>query len=824
MPSKKNGKTRRKPTNAYTRYLDAQKSLPVRRESVYVLSKQQRQEQEQQQSRQIKLLPDCRPHAKGRPVWRSRNDVDHFMVVTEDHTQSGQQQQQQLSTGAPQLDAICYDVMREPLPPIHMEGTDIVPTIRGTRLSICAEHTHFPLVSRIARSMGFQQVPEHRLWNVQWTDCTPHHDLLRGMKRFQQINHFPGMMEICRKDLLSRNLNRMLKMYPGDYRIFPKTWLMPTDAYDVATYASKHKRTYILKPYSSGRGRGIWITPDLKTVSKREKLICQTYIERPLLIDGFKFDLRVYTLITSVDPLRIFVYNEGLARFATHKYVAPTLGNSHNVYMHLTNYSLNRRNSNYNVGEGADGGSKRKLSAFNKWLLEHSYDVAEFWASVDDAIIKTIISAWPVLKHNYHVCFPRHDKIQGCFQLLGFDILVDWKLKPYILEVNHTPSLSADELVDKEVKRALIRDTLNLLTTALVDKEQIIRDDRFKHRTRLLRKVYQNKRGMPQGTPGSFPSPGREAGGCETPMGQACSIGALAQQIAWEESHLGNYRRIMPPMDSDRVNYYCKFYDQTKHQTLFANTDSSRRREQLAHQAMQRQYREKRQQEVLKQRKQQDPLLTISPVVLQSRSRKEEVETQRCKHRAIIAREIYRQRELLLAPTCAKEHLGIWQSVVKIPKMEERPRVRVVRCTRGVSRPQRRKQLRNVSRRVRQQREIEREAREDTRFVEQHAMKQSPRCQGATSQRSVAKKRSRSQTLICRSIDKWAPGTISDGEQQEHSIWLQERTKQLNGSNLREMIFSKMYQQGHLTKNDIKRFPDLLFHMLSTGVPTVDTP
>ncbi|XP_022232366.2 tubulin polyglutamylase TTLL13 [Drosophila obscura] len=866
MPSKKNGKTRRKLSNPYTRYFDAQKSLPVDRsrsrplvyprESVYVLSnerrhlhlqqQQQQQEQQPQQKhfRQIKLVPDCRPQAKGRPAWRPRNDVDHFMVVTEDHTQGDQQQQ--LSVGLPQLDAICYDVMQEPLPPIHMEGTDIVPTIRGTRLSICAEHTHFPLVSRIAKSMGFQQVPEHRLWNVQWTDCTPHHDLLRSMKRFQQINHFPGMMEICRKDLLSRNLNRMLKIYPGDYRIFPKTWLMPTDAYDVATYASKHKRTFILKPYSSGRGRGIWITPDLRTVSKREKLICQTYIERPLLIDGFKFDLRVYTLITSVDPLRIFVYNEGLARFATHKYVAPTLGNSHNVYMHLTNYSLNRRNSNYDVGAGAEGGSKRKLSAYNKWLVEHNYDVPEFWASVDDAIIKTIISAWPVLKHNYHVCFPRHDKIQGCFQLLGFDILVDWKLKPFILEVNHTPSLSADEVVDKDVKRALIRDTLNLLTTALVDKEQIIRDDRIEHRTRLLRKVYSKKRGSPQ-TPQSspFPSPGREQGGSEMRMGQACSIGALAQQIAWEESHLGNYRRIMPPTDSEKVNYYCKFYDQTKHQTLFANTESSRRREQLAHTAMEKHYREQQQQEVLKQQRtqnrqrwpgeQQDPLQSVSPVVLQSKRRKEEAEAQRRKHRAIIAREIYRQRELLLAPTCAKEHLGIWQSLQKSPKVEEGPRVRVARCTSGVTRPHRRKQQRHVCHRVRHQRMLEREALSDTRFVEQHAIKQTPpRLQGGTSKRWSQKKKPKSrksshtltevQSLDPRSMANWAPVAISADEQKEHSTWLMERTTQLNGSNLREMIFSKMYQQGHLTKNDIKCFPDLLYSLLSSGVPSTDSP
>jgi len=130
-----------------------------------------------------------------------------------------------------------------------------------------------------------------------------------------------------------------------------------------------------------------------------------------------------------VDPLRIFVYNEGLARFATNKYVEPTPGNANDLYMHLTNYSVNKRNSHYELCDNDDCGSKRKLSAINNWMRRHNYDVEEFWSNVDDVIIKTVLSAWPVLKHNYHACFPGHDKIQACFEILGFDILVDLKKK-----------------------------------------------------------------------------------------------------------------------------------------------------------------------------------------------------------------------------------------------------------------------------------------------------------------------------------------------------------------------------------------------------------
>jgi tubulin polyglutamylase TTLL6/13 len=65
------------------------------------------------------------------------------------------------------------------------------------------------------------------------------------------------------------------------------------------------------------------------------------------LIDGLKFDLRVYVLLTSVTPLRIFIFNEGLARFATREYVPPVGKNLNNLFMHLTNYAINKVSSDF---------------------------------------------------------------------------------------------------------------------------------------------------------------------------------------------------------------------------------------------------------------------------------------------------------------------------------------------------------------------------------------------------------------------------------------------------------------------------------------------
>ena len=87
------------------------------------------------------------------------------------------------------------------------------------------------------------------------------------------------------------------------------------------------------------------------------------------MIEGLKFDFRVYVILKSVHPLKLFMYPEGLARLATQKYKSPSKKNYQNLCMHLTNYAVNKKNPNfiYNESETDDNiGHKRSMTSVLK--------------------------------------------------------------------------------------------------------------------------------------------------------------------------------------------------------------------------------------------------------------------------------------------------------------------------------------------------------------------------------------------------------------------------------------------------------------------------
>ena len=356
---------------------------------------------------------------------------------------------------------------------------------RKNTLSVCLTNCRYEVIRKIVQKFGYKEVSEGENWNLYWTDLSITVERCKEMKRYQKINHFPGMLEICRKDLLARNLNRMLRLFPKEYNFFPRTWCLPADLGEALTYSRlRRNRTFILKPDAGSQGRGIFVTKSLKDIRPCDRGVCQVYINRPYLIDGYKFDLRVYTLLTSCDPLRIYVYDEGLVRFATTRYKEPNSVNITNVFMHLTNYAVNKYSRTYN--QDSEEGSKRKLTWFNSYLRKLGHDVEGIWKRIDDVIIKTIISAAPVLKHSYAACFPNHDVIPACCELLGVDIILDKRLNPQILEVNHSPSFHTDTALDWEIKESLLSDMFTMMNLDKCDKRKVMREDRKRIRERLL--------------------------------------------------------------------------------------------------------------------------------------------------------------------------------------------------------------------------------------------------------------------------------------------------------------------------------------------------
>jgi tubulin polyglutamylase TTLL4 len=120
---------------------------------------------------------------------------------------------------------------------------------------------------------------------------------------------------------------------------------------------------------ASSCGRGIKVIGKKTKISRRDGYLASKYVASPHLINGLKYDLRVYVLVSSYDPLKIYVYNEGLVRFATEKYTINP-NDLKKRYVHLTNFSVNKRSENFivnkNNGEDEENSSKWSFKALRK--------------------------------------------------------------------------------------------------------------------------------------------------------------------------------------------------------------------------------------------------------------------------------------------------------------------------------------------------------------------------------------------------------------------------------------------------------------------------
>eukprot|EP00929_Paragymnodinium_shiwhaense_P097887 TRINITY_DN59470_c0_g2_i2.p1 TRINITY_DN59470_c0_g2~~TRINITY_DN59470_c0_g2_i2.p1 ORF type:complete len:685 (+),score=102.90 TRINITY_DN59470_c0_g2_i2:2250-4304(+) len=392
-----------------------------------------------------------------------------------------------------------------------------------------------------------------RKWALVWSGV-PKPQMLREFHPFQKTNHFPCSFHLGRKDSLWRRIRPFLQKYPNEFNITPQTFVIPEDlrAWDIAR-SQQPGSLWITKPVNSSCGNGIkLLRPPLdaettKVLTKGPAVI-QRYVERPLLLHGYKFDLRLYVVVTSFEPLKVYLCQEGLVRLATEKYSLSTKMLHHRT-MHLTNYSVNKLSEAYvknldgqegleadaspspgshrrneerspsdrceaGEGEGESEGTRSPVDSADvafKWSLQQlreyfdaeGLDYTLMMTRVKDLVVKTLITVEPVIVSGWHCgasfsggagaqAMRGIGPNQTCFEIYGFDVIIDENLQPLLLEVNILPSFSSSSPLDKRIKAQLIADVLTLVGVRPFDHRlisQAAKEERLKQACSLQPKL-----------------------------------------------------------------------------------------------------------------------------------------------------------------------------------------------------------------------------------------------------------------------------------------------------------------------------------------------
>ncbi|KEG13682.1 tubulin-tyrosine ligase-like protein [Trypanosoma grayi] len=452
-------------------------------------------------------------------------------------------------------------------------------------LSLCK----YPLLRAIAEEKGFKtQESEEELeknqFNLVWSDTVLPLTRLVRLASWQRTNHFPAMHLLCRKGHLGITLGRMRKLFPTHYTFYPRTWSLRSERHQFQRFmmALRNKKVpkfFIMKPNAGCQGRGILITRDpLNAVDDVDNYIVQEYIARPILLEERKFDLRVYVLLTSIRAPSIFLFNDGLVRLCAEPYEKPTDSNARNTCKHLTNYAVNKHSPEYVFNDNADSGNvgnKRNFKFLNEWLDSSGNSSEVFWSRVAHVICKTILVAQPQIANVYNSCFPRQNDGYNCFEVLGFDILIDHQMKPWLMEVNHTPSFATDTPLDYEIKHALLEEVLDIIDVRATDRRRGEKKEREEFVQRVMRK--------PVGMAASAHRGGGGGGGASEVMSSSPSTSSLFQvqqpymsttgsmgtleqaaefaklieeRRAHEDSKLCGFRRIYPTQDAEHQLVY----------------------------------------------------------------------------------------------------------------------------------------------------------------------------------------------------------------------------------------------------------------------------
>lgn len=270
------------------------------------------------------------------------------------------------------------------------------------------------------------------------------------------------------KACLAEALTARKSVDPGGR--FPESFVLPRDRQALEAFAAgpDAPALYIVKPIRSSGGQGITVVRDLSEALHRQDVVVQRYLDRPYLIDGRKGHCRIYGLVTSADPLRAYVYSEGIVRIAPEPY-APKPDAPGGASMHVTNTALHLGDPRLVISqdpEADDVGAVRSLSALLRRLGADGHD-----PQVVSGEIKALME-WFVRLVAAEGLFARQAALGGrrsfSAKLFGLDVLIDDEGHPWLIEVQRIPAARGQPLVER-INGEMYQSIFHMTQTPLLD-------------------------------------------------------------------------------------------------------------------------------------------------------------------------------------------------------------------------------------------------------------------------------------------------------------------------------------------------------------------
>ncbi|CAG9807203.1 unnamed protein product [Chironomus riparius] len=283
---------------------------------------------------------------------------------------------------------------------------------------------------KVLNQLGMKRVSEIEMdtADLLWAHDYPFNKLrtrIFEFKSHQKINHFPGCGFLTNKiDLATTNM-----------KYIPKAFRLPEESDKFKKYAEETDKLFVVKHHQH---RHIKIQKINEINFSDNETFVQEYIKSPMLIDGHKFDIGVYTIITSIDPLRVYIYyGDILFRYCPQKYhpFDPKVIDKYVVSDdYLPTWEVPALAKYYNsLGYG-------QKESFDTYVRTHlQKDPQVIWDQVEDAIRLSILTKLPLLK----TAIQHYKYKQNFFEMARFDLIIDSDMKVHLIEANMSPNLSS---------------------------------------------------------------------------------------------------------------------------------------------------------------------------------------------------------------------------------------------------------------------------------------------------------------------------------------------------------------------------------------------